>query len=245
MLIQATIAAWRQVLSGQLRRVLWRSLALTVALLALIWFALTRLIAYYLQGHPLSIDYPVLDGFAYFFAGAGLLVALIYFLPAVSALVAGYFADEAAEIVERTDFPGEARGQPLPVGQALLAGARFAGLSILVNLVALTLFFVPIVNIVAFFGANAYLLGREYFELAASRYRPMAEAVRMRSEHRATVLIAGAVIAGLVLVPVLNLLTPLFGVALMVHLHKRLSARALPDRGAGPPPRVEFRAGAR
>jgi CysZ protein len=244
MLIQATVAAWRQLLSGPLRRILWRSLALTAALLALIWFGLTRLIAYYLKGNPISIDYPVLDGFAYFFAGAGLLVALIYFLPAVSALVAGYFADEAAEIVERTDFAGEAPGQPLPLGQALLAGARFAGLSVVMNLIALTLFFVPLVNIVAFFAANSYLLGREYFELAASRYRPMADAARMRTEHRATVLLAGAVIAGLVLIPVLNLLTPLFGVALMVHLHKRLSARALPDRGAGPPPRVELGAGA-
>ena len=47
----------------------------------------------------------------------------------------------------------------------------------------------------------------------------------MRIEHRGTVLLAGAMLAGLVLVPVLNLLTPLFGVALMVHVHKRLSAR--------------------
>jgi CysZ protein len=37
--------------------------------------------------------------------------------------------------------------------------------------------------------------------------------------------------AGLLVVPVVNLLTPLFGIALMVHVHKRLSGRALPDRG--------------
>jgi CysZ protein len=36
-----------------------------------------------------------------------------------------------------------------------------------------------------------------------------------------------------VLVPVLNLLTPLFGVALMVHVHKGLAHRALADRRAG------------
>ena len=57
----------------------------------------------------------------------------------------------------------------------------------------------------------------------------------MRVEHRGTVLLAGAMLAGLVLVPVLNLLTPLFGVALMVHVHKRLAARALPDRAARTP----------
>ena len=40
-------------------------------------------------------------------------------------------------------------------------------------------------------------------------------------------LLAGAMMAGLLLVPVVNLLTPLFGIALMVHVHKRLSGRAL------------------
>jgi CysZ protein len=46
-------------------------------------------------------------------------------------------------------------------------------------------------------------------------------------------------LAGLVLIPVLNLLTPLFGVALMVHVHKALARRALPDGRPGGPPRLE------
>src|SRR5215207_5579935 len=230
MLLYAAFAAWRQILSRPFRKILWRSLVLTVALLALVWFGLTRLFSHYLQGHLLSADYPILDGFAFFLAGAGLFVALAYVLPAISAVVAGYFLDDAAEMVERTDFPSDPPGRALPMGQALLYGLRFAGLSLLVNLIALLLFFVPVVNVVAFFGANAYLLGREYFELAALRFRPPEEAARMRTAFRPTVLLAGGMMAGLVLVPVLNLLTPLFGIALMVHVHKGLSARALPDR---------------
>ena len=125
-------------------------------------------------------------------AGAGLFVALAYLLPAVSAIVAGYFLDDVAEVVERTDFPQDPMGRPLPLGRALLYGLRFAGLSLVVNLVALLLFFVPLVNIGVFFAANAYLLGREYFELAAGRFRPIEEASRMRQENRGTVLLAGA-----------------------------------------------------
>ena len=238
MLIRAALAAWRQVFSRPFRRILVLSLALTVALLALAWFGITRLLDAYLQGHPLSVDYPFLDALAFILAGAGLFIALAYLLPAVSALVAGYFLDDAAEIVEHTDFPSDPPGEPLPVGRALLYGLRFAGLSLLVNLAALTLIFIPVVNIIAFFAANAYLLGREYFELAAGRFRPMVEAARMRTEHRPTVLAAGALIAALVLVPFVNLLTPLFGVALMVHVHKRLSrgsyALRLRDRAANP-----------
>ncbi len=235
MVLRALLAAWRQVFSPPFRKILWKSIALTIALLGLVWFALTRLFAYYLKDNPLSANYPILDGFAFFLAGAGLFIALAYVLPAVSALVAGFFSDDAAEIVERTDFPRDAPGRALPLGRALLYGLRFAGLSLIVNLAALTLFFIPMVNLAAFFAANAYLLGREYFELAAGRFRPMDEAAAMRSAFRPTVLLAGAMLAGLVLIPVLNLLTPLVGVALMVHLHKSLSERFLPGGRAAPP----------
>jgi CysZ protein len=245
MVIQAALAAWRQVLFGPLRRILWRTLGLTLALLVLLWFALTRLLSYYLEGRQFGADYPWIEGFAFFFAGAGLFIALIYFLPAVSALVAGYFLDDAADIVERTDFPTDPPGQAQPFGRALLYGLRFAGLSLLVNLAALTLFFVPVVNIAVFFAANAYLLGREYFELAAARFRPIPDAAAMRMAHRGTVLAAGAMIAALLLVPILNLLTPLFGIALMVNLHKRLSDRPLTYGGPGSPVRLELDSGDR
>lgn len=240
MLIQAGLAAWRQVLSPALRRVLWKSLALTIALLAIAWFALSRLFDRFLANQLPTADYPLLEGFAFFLAGAGLFVALAYVLPAASAIVAGYFLDEVADVVERVDFPADPVGRALPLGRALLYGLRFAGLSLLVNLAALVLFFVPVVNIGAFFFANAYLLGREYFELAAGRFQSMEEASRMRVENRGTVLAAGAMLAALVLIPVVNLLTPLFGVALMVHVHKRLAARRLSDRGSGPAPRLEI-----
>lgn len=226
MLITAAVAALRQVFSPPLRTILVKSIALTLALLALVWFGLTRLINWFLANHDLSADYPFLDTLAFFLAGAGLFVALAYVMPAVSILVAGFFLDDAAEIVERIDFPGEASGQALPTGKAMLYALRFAGLALLVNLVALILFFVPGVNLIAFFGANAYLLGREYFELAAGRFRPLPEAAALRRQHGFTVIAAGSMLAGLMVVPVLNLVTPLFGIALMVHVHKGLSRRA-------------------
>ena len=74
-----------------------------------------------------------------------------------------------------------------------------------------------------FFFATAYLLGREYFELAAMRFRPVAEAKAMRRANAATVFTAGCFIAAFVSIPIVNLATPLFGMAFMVHMHKRLS----------------------
>jgi CysZ protein len=223
MLIQAVFAAAREVFSPALRRVLWKSIGLTMALLVLVWLGLTRLFDAFLTNHSLSADYPIIDSFAFFLAGFGLFIVLIYLLPAISAIVAGYFLDDVADVLERKDYPADAPGEALPFGKAILYGLRFAGLSLLVNLVALLLFFIPGINIGAFFVANAYLLGREYFELAAGRFWPAEDVARLRTEHRGTVLAGGAVLAGLVLVPVLNLITPIFGAAMMVHLHKRLT----------------------
>jgi CysZ protein len=45
----------------------------------------------------------------------------------------------------------------------------------------------------------------------------------MRKQHAATIFTGGLVIAAFVSIPIVNLATPLFGMAFMVHLHKRLS----------------------
>jgi len=225
MILGAVISALRQVASAPLRRIVGRSLALTILLLAVLWTLLTHGLDAFLRAHPISADHPIVNGIASFFGGAGLVVAMVFLLPPVSAIVGGCFLDDAAEIVERTDFPQDRPGQPVSLRQSILSGLRFAGLTLGLNLLALTLIFVPVVNVAAFFAVNTYLLGREYFEMAATRFRPPAEAAALRRDHRPLVLAGGAVLAGMMLVPVLNLLTPVFGIALMVHLHKRAERR--------------------
>ena len=227
MIVSAAFAAIRQVLSPPLRAILLRSVGVTIVLLLGVWLLLTKGFGYLLRTYPLSTDYPVIDGFVYFMAGAGLLVALVYLLPAISALVGGFFVDDAALIVETTDFPGDRPGVSMTLSRSILYGMRFAAIALAVNLAALTLFFVPIVNVAAFFAANAYLLGREYFEMAAARFLPLEEAIALRRANRVLLLACGTVLAGLMLIPIVNLATPVFGIAFMVHIHKRIAARPL------------------
>jgi CysZ protein len=141
----------------------------------------------------------------------------------ISSLIAALFVDEVAEEVERSSFPADPVGRALPIAQSLVLSARFFGLVLLVNFIALLLLLVPGINLAAFFVANGYLLGREYFELAAMRYRPVVEAQALRRENAVRVFLAGLAIAGVVVVPFLNLITPIFATALMVRVHKRLS----------------------
>ena len=85
-------------------------------------------------------------------------------------------------------------------------------------------------GLVIMFLANAYLLSREYFLLAAMRFRPPAEAKAMRRAHRGQIFLAGLLIAMFVSIPIVNLATPLFAMAMMVHMHKRLSQRRVTFR---------------
>ena len=142
----------------------------------------------------------------------------------VTAIIAGLFLDDVAEAVERTDYPADPSGRALPVLPALIQSLKFFGVVIAGNIVALLLLLIPGVNIAAFFVVNGYLLGREFFEFAAMRHRSELEAKALRRRHAGTIFLAGLLIAAFISVPLLNLLAPLFAAAMMVHLHKLITA---------------------
>ncbi len=119
--------------------------------------------------------------------------------------------------------PLELGGRPVPTATAVGMTLRFALLSAGVNLVALMLLLVPGVNAMAFFLANAYLFGREYFAFAATRFRSPVDADDLRQHNMLRIFLAGLLIAGFVATPGLNLLTPMFATAFMVRMHKMLS----------------------
>jgi CysZ protein len=196
--------------------VLWKILALTLGILALVWIGLDKVII-----AQIAVPYPWLASLLSFLTGVGLFLGLAFFVAPISSLVAGFFLDDLAERVEK-DTTGSS-GRALPAGQAVWLASKFAAVSLLMNFVALLVFLLPGVNLAVFFVANAYLLGREYFELAALRYRPLAEVQDMRRRHKLYIFACGFLIAGFVVVPILNLLTPLFGTAFMVRIHQKLS----------------------
>jgi CysZ protein len=111
--------------------------------------------------------------------------------------------------------------------RAVIEGVTTALLAVAVYFVALPFLLFAGFGAVIFFLCTAYILGRQYFELAAMRFHPAEEAKRLRKLHQGTVFVAGLFIASFVSIPILNLATPLFGMAFMVHMHKRLTRAPL------------------
>jgi uncharacterized protein involved in cysteine biosynthesis len=99
-----------------------------------------------------------------------------------------------------------------------------------VNLLALPLYLVPGLNVVVFYAMNAYLLGREYFELVALRRLDPRTARGLRRAHRLRFFIAGLLMAALFTIPVVNLVASLIAAAFMVHLVIMLTYPNHPSR---------------
>jgi len=232
-MIDAAVKAISQILSPPMRSILWRSIGVALVLITVLAVGLQRLLSWFatygegwaetMLGPGFHTPLNVLAWVVSIAAGLGVVLGGIFLMPAITSLVASFFVDDVADLVEREHYPGERPGVALPMGLAISEGVRTALLTILVYLIALPFVIAAGAGFLIFFIATAWLLGKQYFELAAMRFRPPVEARLMRKDNAATIFAAGLIIAAFVSIPIVNLATPLFGMAFMVHMHKLLS----------------------
>jgi CysZ protein len=232
-MIDAAFKAISQMLTPALRRVLIKAVGLAVIVIVIIGILLQRLLAAWAEsganwaeqtsGFAPHAAWATLAWVLSFIAGLGIITGALFLMPAVTAFVGSFFVDEVADAVERKYYPTQSPGRALPFFRALIEGIKIAALAILVYICALPFVLLASLGIIILFLANAYLLGREYFELAAMRFRPPHEAKAMRKANAIYVFLAGMIIAIFVSIPVINLMTPIFAMAFMVHVHKRLA----------------------
>jgi CysZ protein len=234
-MFEAAAAALAQMTNPGLRGILWKSVGLALALIVVFGIALQRLLVWlagsgegWAEGAlgagyhtPLYLLFWIVS----IAASIGVVVGSVFLMPAVSSFVASLFVDDVAEQVERVYYADEIPGKALALPRAIWEGLKTAGLSVIVYLLALPFLLFAGLGALIFFFAAAYLLSREYFELAAMRFRPVDEAKALRRRHAGTVFAAGLLIALFVSIPIINLATPIFGMALMVHMHKKLTRK--------------------
>jgi uncharacterized protein involved in cysteine biosynthesis len=234
-MLDAAIKALAQMVSPPFRRVLLKSIGLALVMIVLIGVGLNHVFSWIAAsgtawaeastgGHSV---WQIIAWILSFAATLGIITGAVFLMPAVTAFVGSFFVDEIADEVEREHYPAETAGHALPLWLAMIEGIKTALLTIVVYLVALPFLFVAGAGLFIMLFANAYLLGREYFLLAAMRFRSPEEARAMRKAHHTQVFLAGMLIALFVAIPIVNLATPLFAMALMVHMHKKLSPQRM------------------
>src|SRR6185312_775490 len=231
-MLQSAFDAFADMFTPPLRAVLVKSILLALAVIVVIGIALERVLsaladsgAQWAEQSAGSAPHSLWTALAWLLsimAGLGIITGAVFLMPAVTAFVGSFFVDDVADAVERRDYPADPPGRALPLSTAVVEGIKFALLALAVYALALPFVLFAGLGVVILFVANAYLLGRNFFELAAMRFYPPWEAKALRRLHAGYVFLGGMVIALFVSVPVLNLATPVFAMAFMVRLHKRV-----------------------
>ena len=187
------------------------SVVIAIAVFGLLWF----IIGYLLINHAL-IRINWLDTLIDVLGGLATLALTWFLFPGIISAVTTLFLERMAAAVEARHYPNLPEVAEPPI--AVAASIKFLAVMISTNLFILIFLFVPPVFPFVFYGGNGYLLGREYFELVAHRRMGVAETKALRKTHQGELFFTGVVIAGLLTIPLVNLLTPVVAIASMVHL---------------------------
>ncbi len=221
------IKAIAQLSDGKFQRVLWLGIGLTIALLAGITIVFSTIVGWFV---PDSFSLPwigeitwVDNALSFAIVGVMMLASIFLMMPVASAFT-GFFLDEVAQAVEDRHYPGLPPAQQISLAENLRDSANFMGVVVLANAVAMVLYlfigpFAPLL----FWAVNGYLLGREYFQMAAMRRIGREAATELRQNNRFKVWRAGVLMAIPLTIPIINLLIPILGAATFTHQFHRLN----------------------
>ncbi|MFT4716594.1 MAG: CysZ protein [Paracoccaceae bacterium] len=218
--------ALNQIGDPAFRKVLIRSLLITLALLGPFIFGFSAFLQWII---PESVSIPFygpvtfLDNLA---SGIGFVVLLFltsFLMIPVAVVFIGLSLDQIAAAVEAKFYPHLPQVPGQPLGDAVIDAVKFLMVLALVNMLALIIYFAStLLAPVIFWLVNGLMLGREYFQTVAMRRLGRKEADALRRKHGFTIWMAGVLMAIPLTVPVLNLIVPILGVATFTHLFHRL-----------------------
>lgn len=154
-----------------------------------------------------------------------LLLAFWLFLP-VAAVIGTFYIERIARAVERRYYPTLSPARGAPLGAQIADGLSLGLRILLLELVGLILALIPGIGILLGWLIAAYAIGRGLFMAVAMRRMPRPAAIALYRGSRGTILLQGGIIALAAYIPLLNLLIPVIGTAVMVHVLDRALSTA-------------------
>ncbi|MCF2905250.1 EI24 domain-containing protein [Octadecabacter sp. CECT 8868] len=230
MILNDFFKAVAQLNDSAFKRVLFLGLGLTIALLIGIYAGWLWLIETFADG-PLTLPFVGEITWIGNLAGWGglaliLLMSVFLMIPVASAITS-FFLEDVADAVEAKHYPLLMPAPKVPFVDAVRDTIMFFGVLIGANLLAFVAYAImPFFAVPIFFALNGYLLGREYFTIAAMRREGRAGARAMYRQNTAEIWMAGLLMAVPLTIPLLNLFVPILGAATFTHLYHRISARS-------------------
>ena len=218
-----------QLTDRRFRRVLLLGVGLTLVLLIAVSVLFAWGIGWLIPDNmsmPFLGEITWVGGFASWAAFGLMLFLSVFLMVPVASAFTGLYLEDVADAVEDMHYPHLPDDVTPPrFWDALGESLKFFGVMVGVNLLALVLFFfVGPFAPVLFWAVNGYLLGREYFQMAAARRLGRVEATRLRQRHAGQIWLAGTLMAMPLSIPIVNLIIPILGAATFTHMFHRLNA---------------------
>jgi len=143
----------------------------------------------------------------------------VFLMVPVASTISAFFVDDVARAVEDRHYPNSQSQYRSKLSEEVRESLGFLGIMLVANLIALIFYalfivFTPII----FWSLNGYLIGREYFYMAAKRYVGRENALSAFRENRFRVWMCGVTLVLPMSVPLLNLLVPVLAAASFTHL---------------------------
>lgn len=222
MILSSFFKSLAQMGDPRFRRVLFIGVALTIALLVGFYALFLTIMNEAVDG---GISLPVIGEVTWLgdLLGWGSLFLMlflsVFLMVPVASAITSLFLDEIASAVEAKHYPTLPTVKPTPLYEVIKDTLNFLGIMIGANLLALLLYmmFAP-AAIFIFWALNGFLLGREYFQIAAMRRLGREGAKQARKENFGLIWLAGCLMALPLTVPLLNLFIPILGAATFTHL---------------------------
>ena len=229
MIFQSFLLALRQFDDPKFRKVLFLGIGLTFALLVAAYALILWLINTMVGDQatlPLLGEVQWLDDLLSWSSLLLMMVLSVFLMIPVASAITSMFLDEVAQAVEDKHYPHLPPVPGVSFWDGLKDTVNFLGVLITANVLALLLYalFAPAALFI-FWGLNGFLLGREYFMLAAMRRLGRAGAKELRARNAGTIWLAGTLMAIPLTVPVLNLVIPILGAATFTHIFHAVAAR--------------------
>lgn len=228
-ILKSFLLALSQVGDRRFRRVLFLGIGLTFALLVAAYAGFLVLIEVFVGPEatlPILGEVRWLNDLLSLSSFIFMIVLSFFLMIPVASAITSMFLDEVAKAVEDRHYPQLPPVPSVPFWDALRDTVNFLGVLIAANLLAFILYaLLPMGSVFIFWALNGFLLGREYFTLAAMRRLGRKGAKELRAKHLGTIWLAGTLMAIPLSVPLLNLVIPILGAATFTHIYHRLEAR--------------------
>lgn len=151
-------------------------------------------------------------------SGIGIFIFAWCMIPVFTPLISILFVDKIATHIESYEYNNKLPLQAQKLHHSIIHDLKFTLKALLLNILILPLYFIPIVNITAYYLLNSYLLGNEFFRMINNRYKTIEETKYSYKNNRSTIIKHGLLITIIANIPLLNLITPIIASTLMVHL---------------------------